>query len=208
MQLLARPSTSDDINQKRWWGSFLWRSCCPLHKGKDLIPSATGANFCGLSESKWHTRDCQDGRTPRTQPAEGTAESINPFLSFPVFKVAQDNWAVAAWLFIPPPCCGSPGSWHCHFTGRAPEGKAFLETELRFWSSLLDNWDWEPHCAKNENYSLWLAFPLISCSYTQQHRRADQIFLLRHERADRVAANTAPPWECLGGMRISSWGGI
>lgn len=91
---------------------------------------------------------------------------------------------------------------------RTPGGKAFLENELRFWSSLLDSWDWEPHRAKKEKYSSWLAFPLFSRSYTQRHKQAYQIFLLCHESADGVAANTAPPWEYLGGTRVPRWGGI
>lgn len=41
----------------------------------------------------------------------------------------------------------------------------------------------------------------------QKHRQAGQV-ILHHEKADGVAANTASPWEFLGGMRISRYGGI
>lgn len=81
--------------------------------------------FFGLYESKWHTRDYQGGRTPRTQPAEGMAETVSPFLSCRVFTVARGTWAVEAWLLIPPPCFHSPGSWHCHLTGKGPRRQSF-----------------------------------------------------------------------------------
>lgn len=61
----------------------------------------------------------------RPSKQRGMAEITSPFLSCWVFKVAHGTWAVAAWLFIPPPCCSSPGSWHCHFTGKGPWRQSF-----------------------------------------------------------------------------------
>lgn len=91
---------------------------------------------------------------------------------------------------------------------RAAEGKAFLKTELRIWSFLLLSWGWEPHCARRENYSLWLVFPLICCAPTQRHGQTGQVILLHREKADGGASNTASPWELLGGMTVSCYGGI
>lgn len=34
-------------------------------------------------------RDCQDGRTPRTQPAEAMAKMTNPFMSCPDLKLPR-----------------------------------------------------------------------------------------------------------------------
>lgn len=171
-----------------------------ITEGLDTV--CTGeSTFCSLSEIKWRTRDCLYGWTPRTQTVEGMAETISSVPSCPVFKAAQNTWAVAAWRFIPPPRCSSPGSCHCHFIGKGPWIQSFPENWMEVLELLVGQEDREPHYAKKEKYSLWLAFPLISCSYTQPHRQADQIFLVQHERTDSVVANTVFPRECLGGTR-------
>lgn len=82
------------------------------------------------------------------------AEMMNPFMSCPDLKLPrtlellQSNSSSHLYSVVHQDCDIVTSQ------ERAIEGKAILKTELRIWNFLLLNWDWEPHYASKENYSL------------------------------------------------------
>lgn len=85
VQHLARPSTSDDITQKRWQGSFLWRPSIPLHTEKDLTLPATGTSTpCCGSLGPWHCQFTGNGPWRQSFPGNWTKVVQTRYFCCPV----------------------------------------------------------------------------------------------------------------------------